>query len=340
MSLTQFAPSTQILWKYMEDQGLDPASVFKKAGINPEVLANPEVRVNVSQVDRLWLLVMDKIDDPCFGLKMVNYWHPSQVGALGYAWLASSTLRTALKRAARYIHVVSEDLSLELEDSPRGLRVTVAIDETMLSLPVQFDLVLSILLHMCRYNFGEELVPTQVTLMHSQPDCTELFEDYFRSEVSFDADVNSITFARADVDTPLSSANRQLVLMHDDILMKYLIEIKKGDLREQIKSIIIDRLPDGKVTDKVVAKEINMSERSMQRKLKEMNTSFRVILNDVRKMVATQYIKNSANSMTDIAFLIGFSEQSAFSRAFKKWTGQSPRKYREAFLVDNQKNIF
>jgi AraC-like DNA-binding protein len=99
---------------------------------------------------------------------------------------------------------------------------------------------------------------------------------------------------------------------------------------QQVQSIILDNLPDGQVTDRLVASELHLSERSLQRRLKEHKTTFRYLLDGVREMVAKQYIENPVNRMSDIAFLIGFSEQSAFSRAFKKWTGKSPVEYRNS----------
>jgi AraC-like DNA-binding protein len=92
----------------------------------------------------------------------------------------------------------------------------------------------------------------------------------------------------------------------------------------------LENLPDGTVTEKLVAGQLNLSERSLQRRLQESQTTFRLILENVREMVAKQYIKNPMNRMSDITFLLGFSEQSAFSRAFKKWTGKSPVEYRNA----------
>jgi len=330
MLLTNYAPTTNLMWKFLKDSGLDPEPFFKQAGIDPELRHNAEARIKSSHVDKLWALVVEAIDDPCFSIKMLDYWHPSQMGALGYAWLASSTLRTALNRVVRYIASVSQSIDFDLEQVPRGLRLSVKVDDSLVKQPQQFDLVLAIIMHLCRYNFGEDLLATEITLGHKKPLCEKPLEDYFRSEIVFDAGSNSITFSNTDVDKLLSSSNRQLVLMHDEVLMKYLIEIKKGDLVEQIKSIIIDRLADGNVSDTIVAQEINMSVRSMQRKLKAMETSFRIIFSDVREMVAIHHIKNPANNMTDVAFLIGFSEQSAFSRAFKQWTGLSPLKYRES----------
>ncbi|HEB82526.1 MAG TPA: AraC family transcriptional regulator [Gammaproteobacteria bacterium] len=330
MQATHFAPATNLLWKYLESQGVDPEPIYREAGINPALLYNPRARVKVEKVDRMWALAIEHIKDPCFAIDMVRFWHPSMIGALGYAWLASSNLRRALHRAVRYIDVVSEDIDLALADTPAGLRVTLSLEKSVFTLPQHHDLVMTILMHMARFNYGEELRPTEVKLAHAAPDCAGRFDDYFGIAVEFDADNTCLTLARADADLNLSSANKEIALMHDEMLMKYLIEIKKGDIVEQVKSIILENLPDGHVTDEMVARELNLSERSMQRRLQERQTTFRSLLDSVREMVAKQYIRNPMNRMSDIAFLLGFSEQSAFSRAFKKWTGKSPVEYRNS----------
>ena len=330
MHSTHFAPATNLLWKYLESIGIDPKPLYMKAGINPKLMSNPGARVNISCVDALWQQAEQVITDPCFAVKMAEFWHPSQIGALGYAWLASSTLRQGVNRAVRYIHVVSEDLNLHVADTPAGMKVTVDLEDSVFTLPQHHDLVLTVLMHMCRFNIGDELVPTEVKLAHPEPECADILLDYFRTDIEFDAEQTSLTIARAHADEQLASANKQIALVHDEMLMRYLVEIKKGDIVQQVQSIILDNLPDGQVTDKLVANELNLSERSLQRRLKEHQTTFRYLLDSVREMVAKQYIENPVNRMSDIAFLLGFSEQSAFSRAFKKWTGKSPVEYRNS----------
>jgi AraC-like DNA-binding protein len=330
MSLTHFAPATSLLWKYLESIEINPEPLYKKAGINPELLLNPNARISINRVDALWEQAAGIIEDPCFAIDMAEFWHPSHMGALGYAWLASSTLRRGFKRAVRYIHVVTEDLNLDVADTPAGLKVSVDLEDSIFTLPQHHDLVLAIVMHMCRFNFGEELVPTDVKLAHPEPACSKKIEDYFQADVQFDAEQTSLCIARADADLVLPSGNKQIALMHDEMLMRYLVEIKKGDIVQQVQSIILENLPDGQVTDRLVASELNLSERSMQRRLKEHKTTFRYLLDGVREMVAKQYIENPMNRMSDIAFLLGFSEQSAFSRAFKKWTGKSPVEYRNS----------
>jgi len=252
------------------------------------------------------------------------------MGALGYAWLVSSTLRRAMHRIDCYVHAISQSLDTKLEDTPAGLKLSIYIDDSVTVQSQQHTLIVAVLMHMCRFNFGDELIASEVCLARPEPENAKDITDFFQTEVHFDAEVDSLTIARADADSELSSANKEIALMHDEMLMKYLVEIKKGDIVQQVQSIILDNLPDGQVSDKLVASKLNLSERSLQRRLKEHKTTFRFLLDGMREMVAKQYIKNPVNRMSDIAFLIGFSEQSAFSRAFKKWTGKSPVEYRNS----------
>jgi len=328
MQLTSFAPVSGLMWKYLEHQGIDPAPIYRKAGIDLSLISNPNARLNIEHLDKVWADAVIILDDPTFGVKMIEHWHPSMMGALGYAWLVSSSLRRAMGRIDRYIHAITEGLETKLEDTPAGLKLSFYIVDGIKIQPQQHTLIIATIMHMCRFNYGEELVATNIDLARPEPEDPTVILDFFRTDVNFDVDVDSITIARADADSELISANKQIALMHDEMLMKYLVTIKKGDIVQQVQSIILENLPDGQVTDKLVATELNLSERSMQRRLKEHKTTFRALLDGVREMVAKQYIENPVNRMSDIAFLIGFSEQSAFSRAFKKWTGKTPVQYR------------
>jgi AraC-like DNA-binding protein len=330
MALTHFAPATNMLWNHLQASGCDPVQLFRQAGITLDIKNDPKARINLHTYNTLWGHAVESLNDPCFGVRMAHYWHPSFMGGLGYAWLASSSLRTAFKRVERFVHVVSEGLNIHLEETNRGFNVTVEIADEVITHPQQYDVVLAVLIRMCRINFGDELNAVEVSFQHAMPECHKVFSDYFRSPLIYDASDYRLTLAFADIDRKLPSANKEIALMHDEVLMKYLASIKKGDLVQQIQSLMIEQLPSGKVTDQMIARELHLSERTLQRKLKDKGTSFRQVLESVRKMIAMQYIRDSGNSMTEIAFQLGFSEQSAFSRAFKKWTGKSPVQYRES----------
>ena len=156
MSLTHFAPATSLLWKYLDSTGINPEPLYKNAGINPELLLNPNARININCVDALWEQAAGVIEDPCFAIDMAEFWHPSHMGALGYAWLASSTLRRAFKRTVRYIHVVTEDLNLEVVDTPAGLKISVDLADSIFTLPQHHDLVITILMRSEERRVGKE----------------------------------------------------------------------------------------------------------------------------------------------------------------------------------------
>ncbi len=102
MHSSLLASSTQVVWKALEIYGIDAASLFRRAGLNPDEAANPQARYPYSAVRRLWELSIEESGDPCFVLIAARQSHPSNFHALGYAWLASRTLKEALERLIRY----------------------------------------------------------------------------------------------------------------------------------------------------------------------------------------------------------------------------------------------
>ena len=107
MPYSHLATATNILWKLLEAYDQDPATVFQGAGIEPDLLKMPGARIRYAAVNRAWRRATELIDDACFGLQGPNFWHPSYLYALGYAWLASHSLREALKRFVLYLDIVA-----------------------------------------------------------------------------------------------------------------------------------------------------------------------------------------------------------------------------------------
>ena len=130
------------------------------------------------------------------------------------------------------------------------------------------------------------------------------------------------------VDKRLPSSNPLLAEINDQLMVKYLAQLDENDIIQRVKAIIIELLPDGKISDVKVAKQLNMSNRTLQRKLQDKGMTFKEVLTDVRKGIAMKYIQDSQLTLTELSFQLGFSGMSAFSRAFKNWTGQCPKDYR------------
>jgi AraC-like DNA-binding protein len=327
MTVTHLLSPADILWNILEEYGYDAESIFLEEGIDREMILKPGVRITQARVESLWSKVNELIDDPCFGLRGAKFWHPSHFNALGHAWLASGTLREALNRAARYAHIVGEDRERRLGDTTKGLTVRVSHS---LKLPAYMDLSMSILMSACRLNYGSDLNPVEVNFIHSKPACAEEYYSYFNAPVNFNSENDSITLPADAVDRRLPIGNPQLAKIHDQYIINYLAELDKNNIVQRVTGEIIDMLPSGGVCDEKVAQKLNMSTRSLQRKLQKDHTSFGRLLDEVRQEIAEHYIHDSAVSLTEIAFVLGYSEYSSFWRAYKRWTKTSPSEIRRS----------
>ena len=330
MHYSHLATATNILWKLIEANGHDPEALYRDAGIDPDLLNKPGARVPYTSVNKIWAKAYDIIEDPCFGVKAHKYWHPSYIHALGYAWLASHTLREALNRFVRYLRIVSEKVFLRLEEDPGGLTMIFSFELLGMRVPAQIDMGMAMGIHMCRLNYGEDLRPIAVNFVHAEPPCAEEYFALFKAPVRFSAGRDSMTFSFADVDKYLIGANPQLARLNDQVMIEYLGKLDKDNIVDRVTAVIIDMLPSGGVADEKVAEQLNMSARSLQRRLKEVGTTFRTLLEAVRKDLASTYVRDPDIELVEVAFLLGFSDQSAFSRAFKRWTGNSPSETRKS----------
>jgi AraC-like DNA-binding protein len=223
--------------------------------------------------------------------------------------------------------VLSQAIDVRFEDTAEGLTFTLS---NSLEHSVRMDYAMATVMAMCRINFGPNLKPVAVRFIHPEPFCGDKYFASFRGPVYFDADSDSLTLASKDVDQRLPGGNPHLAEINDRIIIRYLATLTNDDIVNRVQTAIIDLLPSGMVSDEKVAGRLFMSVRSLQRKLQQSGTSFRKLLDRTREELARQYICDRGVDLTEIAFLLGFSEHSAFSRAFKRWTGQTPSDMRRA----------
>lgn len=327
---TNNASQLHVLWNILESYRIDPDPLFWEMGLNPEVMKQSGGRYKIENLDNLWRMASEIIGDPCFGLKASALWHPSYFGALAYAMLASNTLRATLERLDRYHRVISDEKFTKLDETEEGLRLTLLFSHEKRDIPERNDAALALILSMCRMNYVEDLAPVSVTFTHPMPSCSARFFEYFRSPVLFDAPADSLTLPIEAVDKHLPGSHPQLAELHDQIMIQYLARLDQEHITQQVKAIIVDQLPSGNVTDESVSRIMNMSSRKLQRQLESAGTTFNTLLNEIRQDLAKKYLRQQRTCMTEIAFLLGFSESSAFSRAFKRWMGVTPSEYRKA----------
>lgn len=326
---TTLASAAGMLWKVIESYNKDPEPYFRKAHIDPRLINDPRARFSLTAMDNVYQELYQQVDDPCMGLKLASVWHPSHLASLGYAWLASSTLYTALNRLSRYVRIINDAITVSLEEAGDNLVITITSDDREIPAHYQADSSSAILITMCRANYGEELSPVSVSFKHATSPCSGEYYGFFRCPVEFGAKHNQIILPLDVVNKRLTSASPQLAQINDQVMINYLAELDKEDIIQQVKAAIIDQLPSGNVNEETVSEAIYSSKRSLQRRLNEKGTTFKTILTEVRQDLALKYIHDRKLTLTEISFMLGFSEMSSFSRAFKRWTGESPKEFRK-----------
>ena len=329
MSHTFFAPALDLMMQIARSYKLDPAPLLESSGINPAAVADPNKRIPFDRVETFYESVADLIPDPSFGLKTAEFWHPTQMGALGYAWMTSDSLRSAFERLTRFIKVVNSVSMIELEETRDGLSLIINHTGNAAVHSFRIDGAMGMLLAMVQLNAGRSFHPQLLTITHLEPVDAGPFYSLFQCPIQFGTESNRFTISAADADAPRSCSNTQLALLHDQILVKYLADLEKENVVERTKASIIDNLPSGNISDAIVAQSLQMSERTLQRRLREFGTTFKSILNEVRVDLANSYIRDSRLTLTEISYMLGFAEISTFSRAFKRWTGQPPSAFRD-----------
>ena len=333
MSYSTISSWALLVARALDAQGHDSRRIFREVGLDPEKLANPDARYPYDGMRRLWLRAAEVTADPYFGIHVVRYWHPTSLHALGYSWMASDSLRDALERMTRYVRIVSTAVEAELEEAGASFLFRfepAPVARRMAPVYEALDAAFAMLVFMCRTSYGQDFHPLRVATMRPPFADPEPFLDFFHAPVEFSAPHNVLEFDKAALETHLPTANPQLARVNDAVVTEYLARFDRSSTSMRVRAVLIDGLSSGKVTQRAVASALHMSLRTLQRKLEEEGTSYKALLDETRRELARQYLRQPAISVNEVTYLLGFSEPSNFARAFKRWTGRSPSEFRRA----------
>jgi len=172
-------------------------------------------------------------------------------------------------------------------------------------------------------------LPSHVVLQRPEPPCSAEFTRTFGTSIEYGAPDNRLCFDSESLSMPLKTANPELARINDQTVVDYLARFDQASIAMQVRSKIIEQLHDGIPKQESIADTLHISLRSLQRRLREEETSFKGLLEDTRQALAQQYLRENHRSIGEITYLLGFSEPSNFTRAFKRWTGQTPAEFRD-----------
>ncbi|HSW14322.1 MAG TPA: AraC family transcriptional regulator [Solimonas sp.] len=314
----------------LDRAGLDSAALFAEAGVDLAALDDPNARYPLEQTTRLWGLCVRASGDPAFGLLVASQVTPTTFHALGYALTASTTLREAFERMVRYFRIVTDAVDLELSEQGDDLRFLIRpLPGPVQPAPESIDAFISLFIRFCRSQLGSNFSPRRISLRRAPPADTSGYARVLRCPLQFAAADNAIWFPRDAFDRRMADANPELARHNDEIVLRYLARHDRENLRARVRAALTTLLPTGVPTAEKVADALHLSLRSLQRKLAEEGSSYETLLNDTRRELALSYLQDRRYSVGEITFLLGFTDASSFTRAFRRWQGCSPTQFRE-----------
>ena len=308
----------------------DPDRILHAVGLDRSTVTDPNGFLPCADFARLLHEAARQTGDDCFGLHFGERFQPKDIGPLAYIVLNSPTMATAFENAVRYLKVHNEEgrITFTYDASHGYLRhslVGLAVDD--LRQHTEYSTVVA--LNTLRLMAGSRWCPQEVQFAHQAPAHTAEHVRVFGAPLTFGTAPNTIVFERAFIDREVPAADERLY----PILRRYLDRMVQEMPREDrtlssLRQAIGDSIREGDPRLDDVARKVTMSTRTLQRRLKDQGLDFKGLVDDTRRRFALGYLADPTHTPAEIAYLLGYSEVSAFNRAFKRWTGTTPSSYR------------
>jgi len=324
---SSLATLSQAIYSYLKSNDIDADDMFRRAGLDPTRIHDAEARYGAHESIRLWRIAIQETRHPCLAYEIVYHIEPWMLHAVGHAWISSPTLLAALQRLERYHRMLSADVVIKMEQLQGAWQLIANVLDPM-EHPAR-DAVLAFALHMSRHSFGEDLVPLQVQLARLEPMDATPIDSFFRCKVEYGFPENSMVFNSADLNRRLRGANTSVVQAMDEVIATYLDRFDSADVVTRVRKVVTGYLVHGEPTKEIIAAELNLAPRTLQRRLDEQGSSVKQIVDALRHQMSVEYLDQDHLSIKEIAFSLGFNDPSNFSRAFRRWEGRTPREHRK-----------
>ncbi len=320
------AAFVRLLFEFLEERGLDAAEILGEPA--PAHSDQGMTRYPMSHWAQLLTRAESTLGTSALGVAVGQRITPAHIGVLGYVVLACPNLGEALARLERYIRLVYDHGPMQLRSDMQSIVLEWGedcyhpgqlVDEVAVTALVQFS----------RNMTGRELNPEYVCFTNPAPADATPYTDYFQCPVAFEQPTTIVRFPVANLDMPLRQPDATLLGILEQQADTLLAQLPQTEvLQQSVRKVIARLCRDAEPTLEAVADQLNTSPRTLQRRLSEQGIRFQQLLDSTRLLLAEDYLRDSRLQLTEIAQLLGYSEQSAFNHAFKRWTGKTPRRFR------------
>jgi AraC-like DNA-binding protein len=313
----------------------DVAPLVKRAGLTIQQIKDPDVRIGVRNQIRFLNLVANELHDEFLGIRLAQRFDLRELGLLYYVPASSETLGDALQRLARYSMIHNEGVRITHR---QGKDMSIAFEYVGVSRALdchQIEFVITTLVRGCRQLSGRHLLPSGIRFVHRRNELPSELRALFGCEIVFGSDIDEVTYPGTAGQLPLASADPYL----NSLLIKYCDEalarrrVKSRTWRLSVENAVAPLLPHGQARISGVAQRLGVSPRTLGRRLESEGMTFSAVLDKLRYDLARRYLQERALPISEVAWLLGYRETSAFNHAFKRWTGKAPRQAHSDHVV-------
>ena len=320
----------RLVYARLRERGIPATPLLSKAGLSVEQIDDRSARLKVRSQIKFLQLAADALQDDLLGFHLARDYDLREIGLLYYVLASSEVLNDALHKAARYSGITNEGVSLKFRG---GREAAIALDYIGVERRSdchQIEFWLLSLVRLCRQLTNRRLIPSRIRMVHHRKKTPAEFRSLLGCEVEFGSAVDEVVFPGAVARMPIGSADSHL----NELLMKYCEEAlahrapARATLRSSVENAMAPLLPHGKANAVEVARRIGMSHRTLARRLSSEGLTFSEIAEELKSDLARHYLRDGDLPISQIAWLLGYREVSAFTHAFKRWTGMTPRQAR------------
>ncbi len=313
------------------DDSVDKIALLRLVGLDPDSPIDPSQMVSAtdyySLLERIAAVDSNVTTLP---LRVGATMRCDDYGAFGLAWKSATCLQGSYERAERYACVLTSVATYELERTGKEAFMHLhRMGDRRLGMRLSNEATIASIVSISQQVSIKEFKPLAVYFKHPAPKCTEGHEAHFACPVHFSSDRDALLVSNESLQAPNHLGDESISAFFDSHLEVELSKLEVHDsIEQQIRSYVSRQLSEGVPTISDVAKHFGMSGRTLQRRLSSLGYSYQDLVDEARRQLAERLLIQTDYSLVDIAFLAGFSEQSAFTRAFKRWKGQTPRLFR------------
>ena len=312
--------------------GLRPEALMERSGLDETLLTVPEARYPAMQVRRFWEMAISATGDNLVGLRCGYELQCSSLHGLGLAIITSHSLAQVLELTARYCKVISSTMDMSLSHNGQGDTLTIGTLHDTEARHSAVLMILAFLLRQANSLSQHRVEPSHVCLRYPQVSAADQkrLDEYFHCPVDTSGkERDCISFTYSDIMEPYAGANATLREANERVVIQYLNRVRSSSFAARVEEEVQDAFLTGRsarISD--VAKRLNLSSRTLQRRLEVEGVTFAELLDRRRRQMAHDNLAHTENSITEIAYSLGFSDPSNFSRTCYRWFGAAPAAYR------------